>query len=482
VVLNMMLNAEEPNMNRLNTIGRTGEVIWQNVLEPLFKVGNDGKPIPVLATRMEPSSDVKTWRFYLREGVQFHNGEKFTSQQVVDTVNAILRIKDTAIVYLSLPFSKAIAIDDHTVDLQFDKPQPLLPINIRQLLIYPSAIARDDPKLADTVVIGTGPYQFVDWERGLRIRLKKFADYWGAKPQIDEVNITFRKEPGVRLAALQAGEADWVIDLLPEMVPQAPKTVTIPSTDTVWMMFDTYLQKDNGGTSLLADERLRMALDYAIDRKALNHLFADRATLSTGQFAVPGDFGYSPDMQGELRGYDLEKAKALVRDAGAVGKQLTWVASFDRFVKDREIIEAVIAMVEQTGLKINLLTVSDAERTTYFRTVTPDERKKIADIGMTSSDAVLEVESRGASFLTAKGSVTKVRDATLEALYADALGELDFQKRGQKVAAAWRYAYGKAYYIALFRIPWIFGVAKNLEWSPNITGIPFIADMKFTGR
>lgn len=342
-----------------------------------------------------------------------------------------LRGKKLSKMYQRVPAKEAVAVDDYTVDLIFETPQPLLLLFGRFFVIPPVAITRDNRKMIQTQPIGTGPYRFAEWQKGLNIKLAKFEGYWGPKPQIDNVVITFRPEESVRLAALEVGEVDWVHGVSPGEVTHTTKVVRIPSPETVWLKFDEGIQKEFGGESILADKRLRLALDYAMDRQALIALYGGFATLSLGQWASPGDFGFNPALKN--RPYDLEKARALVTEAGAVGKTVSLVCSTDRWPKEREVAEAVAYMIEKTGLKVKLMLMPNIEVNKY-KEVRGENRKLKSDILIGPSDLVLEAETRFQMWFGSVGIWCATPDPEADRLYKEAMAETNIAKRGRRWA------------------------------------------------
>ncbi len=479
VKLRMMMSSE-PVQSYLSPIGNFAatpvEPIAYNVMEPLVGYTKDG-PIPKLATKWEHSADLKKWRFYLRKGVKFHNGDNFTARDVVELAKWSFEEKKLSELYKRLPIKEAVAVDDYTVDLIFEEPQPLLFIMGRRFLIPPTAITRDNREMAFAHPIGTGPYKFVEWNRGMSIKMARFEGYWGPKPQIENVEITFRGEVGVRLAALLAGEVDWVYGLGPEQAGRAPKIARMPSPETVWFKLDEYIQTEFGGVSILADKRLRIAVEYAIDRQALVALYGGFATPSLGQLASPGDFGFNPNLKS--RPYDLEQARALVKEAGAVGKTITMGTPVDRWSKAGEVTEAIAYMIEKTGLKVKLRPLPYAEAVKYHQTQGAN-RPYNMDMFLWPSDTLMEVETRFEDLFVEGGKQCANQDKELTRLFKDVLTEADIPKRGEKLGKAYAYAYEQAHYIPVFKLEWIWGLAKNLEWKLDIGGRPFFADMKFT--
>ncbi len=481
IKLRMMMPGEPGGAGPLNPFHAVSvlaePVVW-NVMEPLVDIGKKGEFIPRLATKWEHSADLTKWRFYLRKGVKFHNGADFTARDVVEFAKWNIELKHESNIYKFLPLKEAVAVDNYTVDFIFGTPQPLFLIGARVFLIPPVAISRDNREMYKTKPMGTGPYRFMEWKRGQHIKLARFDGYWGPKPQIDEVEIIFRQEEAVRLAALMAGEADWVYGLSPESISDAVKVARNPSPDTVLIKFDEYVQKEFiGKDPIFSDKRLRLAVEYAIDRKALISLFGGFATLSLGQFASPGEFGFNPNLNN--RPYDLEKAKALVREAGAVGKTVTFVSYADKWTKCREVAEATAYMIEQTGLKVKLMLLPKAEAIKYWR-VLGEDRPFMSDIIINSTDALLEVESRYPQLFVQDGACFSLADLEPTRLYKEVQTETNYAKRGEKLAKAWAYVYEQSHYIPLFKLESVWGLAKNLEWKADIAGRPFIADMSFT--
>ncbi len=480
IKLRIMMPGEpsETKMSHVYGIATATEPIVYNVMEPLVDIGKKGEPVPKLATKWEHSADLTKWRFYLRKGVKFHNGDNFTAKDVVELAKWSYQERATSVLYQRLPVKEAVAVDDYTVDLIFENPTPLLLIELRLFLIPPLAISRDNREMAYKVVMGTGPYRFVEWKRGQYIKLTKFAGYWGPKPQIDDVEITFRSEEAVRLAALRAGEVDWTYGISPEESSSAPKVVHMPSPETVLMTFEEYIQKKElGRESILADKRLRLAVEYATDRRALTALYGGFATPSLGQFASPGDFGFNPDLKS--RPYDLEKARALVREAGAVGKTVVLMSATDKWLKGREVAEALAYMIEQTGLRVKLMLVITEEANKYAK-ATGENRKYKVDLLLKCTDAVLEVERRYSQFFVEGGQFNTTDDLEPTRLFKEVLAEPNIAKRGNNLAKAWAYAYEQAHYAPLFKLEWMWGVAKNLQWDIDIAGRPLLADMRFT--
>lgn len=438
-----------------------------NTVEPLIYYDENFKPVPGLAVKWEQLSPTR-WRLYLREGVKFHNGDPFTAQDVVGSVWLNAQVKGT--VHTRFPAKEAIRVDRHIVDIVFDNPQPFFLLMQRYFRIYPVALARD-PDLLKRTVIGTGPYKLVDWELDRYKRYARNEEYWGAKPPIKEYEVRMIRDTATREAALRAGEVQWVNSVSLEGAPKLPKFVEAPNVETAWLRLNPF----TGPSPILADVRLRKAIQHAIDYPSLFKLFGGHAMPANRQFALPQDFGFVPDMK-EFT-YDLEKARSLVREAGAVGKVLTFATTAGRYLNEREITELVALNIEQTGLKINLVSKPKAEYDKYIRMRV--HKEVFADIAFGQSDNVLETESMFFKHF-AGGTYGWVFGPKTEAMLADIQRTLDLQEREAKLRAAWRYVYEEeAYYIALLRPAVIWGLAPNLEWKPPVDQMVYVAHMRY---
>lgn len=473
--IRIMIRAEPEGFTAIERREWLKEVIDSNVLEPLIDLDTGGKPVPRLATAWE-QRDPTTWRLQLRKGVKFHNGEPFTGRDVVETAKWLIEEQKTSAIYGYMPISEATLVDDNTVDLKFGSPQPLFLIQQINFLIYPASIASEKTKREQAArsPIGTGPYKFANWETGRAIRLARFDDYWGSKPNIGGVEITWRAEPGVRLAALLAQEADWVMDIPLEEVTRAPKTASLTVPDRYEFRLDTAVQQN----PTLADKRLRLALDYSLDRQGLLKLFGGQAVMLQGQLALPGEFGYNPNVK--ARPYDLERAKQLVSEANAVGRTLNMTCGDQKRPKQREICQASASMFEKTGLKINVLMLAPGEDQQYTTTQGPNRGVKVSDIHQVAPDFLLESEGRfGKSFN--KGSLqVAYEDQVAWDLFSAAKADTNLDTRGEKLGKAWARLYEEAYYLPLVVPTVVHGLAPNLEWNVNIAGWPAVADMRFT--
>jgi peptide/nickel transport system substrate-binding protein len=341
------------------------------VFDPLVRFRQDLSLEPRLAKSWE-QIDERTTRFHLRDGVRFHSGREMTAADVVWTFDRLKQSPDFKALFE--PFEGAKAIDDHTVDLITKGPYPLV-LNLATYIFpmdrafYSGTDERGAPKdavvkhgssFASANMSGTGPFIVTNREQGIRLELKRFADYWDkASPgNVDEIVLTPIKEPATRVAALLAGDVDFIAPVPPTDLKRIKSAgcctlVTMPSTRVLTF------ELNQNRVEAFKDPRVRKAMSYAINRKGIaKKIMRDFAT-AAGQLSPPGYAGHDPAL---LPPYDLAKAKALMQEAGyADGFSATMIAPNNRYVGDARIAEAVAAMLARINIRVDLQTLPKAQ-------------------------------------------------------------------------------------------------------------------------
>jgi peptide/nickel transport system substrate-binding protein len=183
-----------------------------NIYETLVARTPKGELVPGLADGMPVQSGADAWRFKLRPGIKFSNGEPFNADAVVYSVKRIIEPKYNSqqISYFAA-ITDARKIDDLTVDVVTKGPDPILPARMYWMKIVPPVAAAKPDFIQNPA--GTGPYKFVKWTRGSSIQAKN--DAWGGAPAIDGVNIVLSASPGPG-SGPDGRRADIITNLLPE--------------------------------------------------------------------------------------------------------------------------------------------------------------------------------------------------------------------------------------------------------------------------
>lgn len=435
-----------------------------NIYDTVLTRTPEGDLIPSLAAQMPELVAPDTWEVTLRPGITFHNGEPMTADAVVYSIQRVIDpdFNSEQISFFST-IKAARATGDLTLHVITDGPDPILPSRLYWLKVVPPVHSKD-PGFAENPV-GTGPYRFVTWQRGQHIDLVRNDDYWGDAPQIMAVRYRFIEEPGTRLAGLMAGEFDLITNLLPEFTSHVPKSVNVLGLEHPIVI----LNADSGITK---DSQVRQALNLAVNKMALaNGLFEGYAQVAQGQLLSPSFFGYNDQVTAYP--YDPDKAKKLIEAAGVKGQTIELIGTSGRWLKDRDLVEAVAGYWEQAGLKVN---VRIFEFNEYLNRLF--DRKTRADaIFVVSSNELLDADKSFSAYYKSGGVGASNTDATLASLIDAARSETDEQKRESLYHQAVKRAYDQAYFVWLLNIEDIYGLSQRLDWPGRVDARLLVQEM-----
>ena len=438
--------------------------VTDNIFETLMVRDAEGTLSPGLAAEEPRQIDDTTWEVTLREGVAFQNGEPFDAEAAAFSVNRIIgpEFNSEQGSYFNT-IAGAEAVDARTLRITTSGPDPILPARLYWLKMVPPVAAAEEGFAENPV--GTGPYRFESWSRGSSITLAANPDYWGGEPAIDEAEFRFVPEFGTRLSSLLSGEVDLITNLLPEFVEQVPQSFSITGVELPIII----LSDANEG---LADVRVRQALNYAVDKEALAEaLFAGYADVMQGQLLAPSFFGFNPDIPGYP--YDPERARALIAEAGAEGVEVDLIGTSGRWLKDRELIEAVAAAWEEVGVTPNVQIVEFGEYLDRFF-----DREVRADAFFTvSSNELLDADRPFSAYYHKDGIGASNTNDAIADLVTRARTEGDPAAREALYYEATQIAYDEALYVFLLNINDIYGASERLVWEPRVDGKLLVATM-----
>lgn len=287
------------------------------VYENLFGYDAEGVPQPMLVKSYEEDTEKLTYTFHLEEGVKFHDGSAFNAEVCKWNLDLY---KEKGI--LSGSFFSNIesveAVDEYTVVVHFTKWDSTF---LHGLARHPGIMASKEAyeSLGEDGLrsnpVGTGPFKWVSREQDVGVKLEKFTDYRLGEPNLDAVNINIYAEPLVAQVAMETGEIQVLFsddfnsaDALKEKGFQVNAT-TVPRTAYTMC----YHSIDEPGNPM-ADLRVRQAISYAVDRDSISSTLFSDYYISSNQWAVPGTKDYNDAIIGYP--YDVEKAKALMKEAG----------------------------------------------------------------------------------------------------------------------------------------------------------------------
>jgi peptide/nickel transport system substrate-binding protein len=353
-----------------------------NVYEGLTKRDKELKIIPGLAERWEVVEPTR-WRFYLRKGVKFQNGEDFTADDVV--FSAARAHAPASDIKTRFPAdTKVVKVDDYTVDFITSGPNPILHAEWDTWYILskkwaeangsaqPQPQAGQQMSYAALHANGTGPFVITEHQAGVKTVFKPNPKWWG-KPEhnFDEVIFTTIANDATRVAALLSGDVDWA-DPIPlqdvERINASANAQVLqgPELRTIFLGFDQYrdeLKYSNiKGKNPFKDVRVRKAFYLAIDENAIADKVMRKAAVPSALMISPLLFPLAKDFTRPKA--DVAEAKRLLTEAGYPnGFEVTMDCPNDRYVNDEAICQAVTAMLARIGVKVNLLAQPKAK---YF--------------------------------------------------------------------------------------------------------------------
>jgi peptide/nickel transport system substrate-binding protein len=343
--------------------------VGRHIFDTLFERDTNLKIVPALATEMPKLVAPTTWEVKLRTGVKFHNGEAFNAESVKFTLERLAQGqgKLRGATFFA-PVDRVEIVDPTTVRVHTKKPWPIFTVlmSFVQGGMYPPKAYQDkDTAFISKNPIGTGPYKLTRWSKDEEIVLEANDQYWRGAPNIKTVVFRPIPDDAVRVAALQNSEIDLAVNIPPHLgakIDEHPKLFlsTAPSIRTIQLMFYTH-QMDaqhkptgpyNGPT---ADKRVRQAIAYAIDADEIVKSVLDGKGIRVATMLPSMHFGYDPKLQPLKQ--DLAKAKKLLADAGhASGLELVLNGPQGRYVRDKEVAEAVAGQLSKAGLRTTVKT------------------------------------------------------------------------------------------------------------------------------
>ena len=319
----------------------TREVMF-NVFEGLMKPTPNGDLTPAIAESYEVSEDRMTYTFHLREGVQFHNGKTVTAEDVVYSIQRCAAATETGIVQVEA-FSVIQDIktpDDKTVAITISEPS-------NEFISYmTTAILPADYDKQDTAPVGTGPFKFVSRTAQDSVVLEKFNEYWGTPAQLDKVTLKIMENADSLMMSLQSGAIDLCAHLTSTQVAQLGENFDV-AEGTMNLVQALYL---NNAEKPFDDVRVRQALCYAVDKQEIIDLAFDGYGSPIGSSMYPAFGKYFDDSLTNYYTKDVEKAKALLAEAGYPGGFDMTITVPSNYKPHMDTAEVLVQQLAQIGV------------------------------------------------------------------------------------------------------------------------------------
>jgi peptide/nickel transport system substrate-binding protein len=334
-------------------VGTPGQYVWSGVFDALTVIDESGEPAPALASSWE-SIDETTWRFELREGVEFHNGETLDAEAVKATYDLLLSEEGSSKYSAHTRNYSGITgievVDDMTVEINTESPSPLLPNKVSIVYIVPPEYFEEEgAESFATAPVGTGPYEVATWNPDT-IRMERADSSWRDEASVETIEYVLISDSAPRVQALQSGQVDNIVSPSPDQFDQLESEGFTGYTASAGRLMSLTFVSNEGGP--LANQKVRQALNYAVDKQAIAEELVAGLTQPTA-WPPQGVNGY--DESREPYPYDPERARQLLEEAGyGDGFDINAEVTVGSFPADREIYEAAAGYLSDIGVNVTL--------------------------------------------------------------------------------------------------------------------------------
>jgi peptide/nickel transport system substrate-binding protein len=445
----------------------------------LVRKGLDGHIVPAVAKSWEVSKDGLSIKFTLNERARFHNGEPVTAQDVKFSIERAMRpeMKYTRGGPLRRTVDRIEVADDQHLTVYVKAPFPaIFEYSMEHLGIVPKAYVE---KVGDAEFakhpIGAGPFKWVDYQQDVFVKVEAVADHYRQVPKVKTVEFKFAVDDATIMAMLRAGEAD---------IAQLPLTTFAqvkddPKLRIAWAKFtagpalafaDLAFPNE---PSPFHDVRVRRAVSYAINRKAICENVLHGAAEPWGDIYAPYNLGVNLDLKPFP--YDPEKAKALLKEAGYPNGFETTITS-GHPSGDKIHLQAIAADLAKIGIKTKF---NELEGGTYIRHTAEKKIHGIFRLGAPwwagRSHPAIAVESA----ISSKTIFSYYTSPEIEAAWKK-LSEMTDQKaipaQAREVSRIWHEEENK---YTLWALHQPFGMSSRVKSFKPIPGVMQISGLEF---
>jgi len=445
--------------------------VYRNIFDNMVTRNANGKIIPQVATSWKYVND-KVINFTIRTDIKFHDGSMLTADDVVFSVKRITdpKFKSPQAGQFNT-IVEAKKINKNTVQLTTKKPYPVLLAQLVKLSIVPQAyVEKVGNDGLNKLPIGSGPYKFVSWKKGISVALKANYNYWGGQPPFPKVDFLAIPEKSTRVATLQTKKTDLIVSLDSDIVMQLSnqsnvKVLSAATERVAYFRINTLA----GPTS---DVRVRKAIAHAIDRDLLVNALKGGYSQKVNVMVADKSFGYDPS----FNSYDFNpsKAKALVKEAGLGNAQIDLYTAPAVF--DQRVVQAIQQMLKNVGINAKIVAM---DMSTFLKRMQGSATEK----DMTSfgrwSCACQDADGILYTMLHSSSIWSNIKNAELDKQLDNARSSLDAEERMKYYNAAHQIIQDELPLLPLYQVGIIYAAAKKLNWRPTANESMFIMDMSW---
>lgn len=457
--------------------------------EGLLQRDMTGQIIPALATDWAPHSDDPTiWVFNLREGVTFHDGAEFNADDVVFSLNRAMS-ETSSMKELLASVAEVIKVDDLTVHVRTEGPNPLFPSNLTNLFMMDQGwaeannvvavqdIASGEDSFAARNANGTGAYVLESREPDVRTVLTANPNYWGIGTfplEVTEIVYTPIQSSATRVAALLSGEVDMIQDVPVQDLERVGdsdglQVVTAAQNRTIFLGMnqgnDDLMHDSVEGANPFADVRVRQAMNIAINRDAIRQVVMRGQSAPTGVIMPPFVNGWTEALDAHPA-HDVDAANALMAEAGyGDGFSVTLNCPNDRYVNDEGICQAAVGMLAQIGIEVNLEALPKAQHFPLIQNQTTEFYMLGWGVPTFDSEYIFNFLVHSTTDEYGSWNNTGYSNAEIDDMIVSLASETDLEARNASIAEIWAQVQEDVLYVPIHNQVLNWGMNDNIDFA-----------------
>lgn len=442
IVLNTPVHDISPYNLNLDDLIRTG-----NIYEGLVAFDRTLKLVPALAITWG-NIDPVTWQFKLRKEVTFHDGTPFDAQSVLKSFEDARSNGNGQIQTLLQTIKDITVIDPFTIQIHTLAPDPLILSKLTKFFI-----SRPN-------TVGTGPYKFSVWEKGIALKLTAFPNYWGQRPTYEYADYVVTQNKVQRESDFSRGLTDILVAVPKEQAINLPKDQikTSYSLEVNFMMFKL-------DDPLLKDRAMREAIQAMIDPAKIEEI-GNNFVRKVSQFVAPGVFGFNPDLP--FFQYDETKVpKALF------GEQKVKI-TMDYLPTYKTLVEYLEKQFEEAGFQF---VGNPIEANALLDRIRKNE-SQLYILGWQSENG--DAGDFLDSFIHSAGEFNngRYKNAAVDRLIEKSRTELNPDRRLELLQKIMELVNDDLIGIPLFESSRLYAVKKGVIWEPRLDGLVLAKDVR----
>ncbi|HEX3786663.1 MAG TPA: ABC transporter substrate-binding protein [Pseudonocardiaceae bacterium] len=417
--------------------------------------------------------DANTWRFTIRPGVKFHNGEPCDAAAVAFSINRLVNPATKSPIVELVYVKSAKVVDDHTVDFVMSASDPIIPEKVSLfggVVVPPKYLAQKGDAGFAAAPVGTGPFKFQSRQQDNQIVMTGNPDYWGTKTQIKTLTIKIMPTPATAIAALQSGEIDIATGISPDAIAQlgdnsGASAHKVPGVREYYVAMNTL----TGGP--LANTNVRLAMNHAVDVPTLINTVLGGAAQRTPSLLPQQVFGFDPSLQ--PFDYNPDKAKSLLAQAGFPNGFSTQLSAS---TVDQDVTQAVAGQLAKVGIKCNVNIVDATQFKSLLVSGDPHAMGPMYLSGNTGW--TLDGESFLQSTIRSNRRQSLWHDAQADSLIDVEETSLTPDARKQAFNQLQQLMATNAPFVYLYHASNVYAVRDGVDWTMPINGVLAMASAK----